>query len=56
MENYTIKKSSVVDVNELKGFYKTAYFSRGEVFYETLIGFIKQILVMKRLYSYLYKR
>jgi len=41
VENYTIKKSSVVDVNELKGFYKTAYFSRGEVFYENFNWFYK---------------
>ena len=41
MENYTIKKSSAVNVNELKSFYKNAYFSRGSIFYENFNWFYK---------------
>ena len=41
MNNYTIKKTSIVDKNELKSFYKTAYFSRGQIFYENYKWFYK---------------
>jgi len=41
VKDYTIKKSSVVDVNELKSFYKTAYFTRGSIFYENFKWFYK---------------